>query len=91
MTDHKPLTAILGSKKGIPPLATAQLQRWAWTLSAYKYEIEFRPTDKHCNVGSLSHIILNEILPNDNSLDPGIFDLSQMEALRVTTGHSFPN
>ena len=36
MTDHKPLTAILGPKKGIPPLAAARLQQWAWILSAYK-------------------------------------------------------
>ncbi len=30
VTDHKPLTAILGPKKGIPSLAAARLQRWAW-------------------------------------------------------------
>ena len=33
VTDHKPLITILGPKKGIPPLAAARLQRWAWTLS----------------------------------------------------------
>jgi hypothetical protein len=49
ITDHKPLTAILGPKKGIPPLAAARLQRWAWILSAYKYDIEFRPTGEHGN------------------------------------------
>ena len=35
ITDHKPLTAILGAKKGIPSLAAARLQRWAVLLSAY--------------------------------------------------------
>ncbi len=39
VTDHKPLTAIFGSKKGIPSLATTRLQRWALLLSAYSYEI----------------------------------------------------
>ena len=39
LTDHKPLTAILGSKKRIPSLAAARLQRWALLLSAYDYEI----------------------------------------------------
>ena len=29
ITDHKPLTGIFGSKKGIPSLAAARLQRWA--------------------------------------------------------------
>lgn len=34
ITDHKPLTAILGSKKGIPSLAATRLQRSALLLSA---------------------------------------------------------
>ena len=33
ITDHKPLTAIFGSKKGIPTLAAARLQRWPLLLS----------------------------------------------------------
>ena len=36
ITDHKPLTAIFGPKKGIPTLAAARLQRWALLLSAYQ-------------------------------------------------------
>ena len=48
-TDHKPLTAILGPKQGIPPLAAARLQRWAILLSAYTYDIEFKPTTAHSN------------------------------------------
>ena len=43
-TDHKPLTAILGPKKGVPTLAAARLQRWALILSAYDYDIVFKPT-----------------------------------------------
>ena len=35
ITDHNPLTTILGSKKGIPSLAATRLQRWAILLSAY--------------------------------------------------------
>ena len=29
ITDHKPLTTILGPKKGVPAVAAARLQRWA--------------------------------------------------------------
>ena len=43
VTDHKPLTTLLGPKKSIPPLAAARLQRWALLLSAYSYEIEWKP------------------------------------------------
>ena len=35
VTDHKPLTAILGPKEGIPSLAAARLQRWAILLTGY--------------------------------------------------------
>ena len=28
VTDHKPLTSILGPKKGVPAVAAARLQRW---------------------------------------------------------------
>ena len=35
VTDNKPLSAILGPKKGIPILAASRLQRWAILLSAY--------------------------------------------------------
>ena len=58
VTDHKPLITILGPKKGIPPLAAARLQRWAWTLSAYLYDIEFRSTGAHANADGLSRLPL---------------------------------
>ena len=41
VTDHKPLTTIFGSKKGIPTVTAARLQRWAILLMAYQYQIEF--------------------------------------------------
>ena len=84
MTDHKPLTSILGPKKGIPSLAAARLQRWAWILSAYHYEIEFRPTGEHANADGLSHLPLEGITPPSTDSDPRIFNISQMEALPVT-------
>lgn len=42
ITDHKPLQTILGQKTGIPPIAAARLQRWAVTLSAYKYSLVYK-------------------------------------------------
>ena len=58
ITDHKPLTTILGPKQGIPPVAAARMQRWALLLSAYSYSIKFRPTEAHCNADGLSRIPL---------------------------------
>ena len=58
---HKPLTTIFGHKKGIPAVAAARLQRWAVKLSAYNYQIEFRPTREHSNADGLSRLPLNYI------------------------------
>jgi hypothetical protein len=41
--DHRPLLKILGPHIGVPTLAAARLQRLALILSAYNYEIEYKP------------------------------------------------
>ncbi|XP_033729753.1 uncharacterized protein K02A2.6-like [Pecten maximus] len=60
LTDHKPLTTILGPKKGIPVLAASRLQRWAIQLSAYQFDIKFRSTDKNGNADVLSRFPMKE-------------------------------
>ena len=61
LTDHKPLTTILSPKASLPALAAARLQRWAIILSAYQYEVEFRPTQQHGNADGLSRLpLINE-------------------------------
>ena len=60
VSEHKLLTTILGPKRGIPPLATARLQRWAYTLSAYSYTIKFRPTTEHANADGLPRLPLRK-------------------------------
>ena len=81
VTDHKPLTTILGPKKGIPPLAAARLQRWALQLSAYSYEIEFKPTRQHSNADGLSRLPLSNQQPPPASCT---FSIGQIMALPVT-------
>ena len=39
VTDHKPLTTLISLSRGVPPLVTGHLQRRAWLLSAYSYNI----------------------------------------------------
>ena len=60
LTDHKPLTVILGPKNGIPVLAASRLQRWAVQLSAYHYDIKYRSTDRNSNADMLSRFPLPE-------------------------------
>ena len=54
VTDHKPLMAILGSKKTLPTLAAARLQRWAILLLGYQYDLEFRTSAQHSNADCFS-------------------------------------
>ena len=86
-TDHKPLTAIFGSKKGIPAMAAARLQRWAIQLASYRYEIKFRPTQEHANADGLSRLPLEENNLKGHYAEPGIFMVSQIECLPVTSTH----
>ena len=82
VTDRKPLTTILGPKKGIPALSAARMQRWALLLSAYTYDIRFHPTQAHGNADGLSHLPVRE----DQSCTPDIamvFNIAQLDALPV--------
>ena len=76
LTDHKPLLSILGSKQGIPPLATAKLQRLAITLSAYTYDIVFKPTQAHSNIDALSRLPLPKT--DTTPSGPTEFNVSQI-------------
>ena len=84
ITDHKPLLAILGPKKGIPALAAARLQRWAILLSAYTYEIKFKPTQDHANADGLSRLPLPGF-PTATPETASIFNISQIEAIPITS------
>ena len=85
VTDHKPLTTLLGPKKSIPPLAAARQQRWALLLSAYTYEIEWKPTREHANADGLSQLPLQGEKPEcQSSTADTAFVIGQVQALPVT-------
>ena len=86
VTDHKPLVSILGPKSHIPPLAAARFQRWAILLSAYRYDVEFRSTAKHCNADGLSRLPL-PTPESDEISTAALVNLMQIDALPVTRHH----
>lgn len=83
VTDHKPLTAIFGPKRGVPALAAARLQRWAVQLSAYDYNIEFRTTAKHANADGLSRLPLTGGIYTEEGAEVRVFQVRQLEALPI--------
>lgn len=40
-TDHKPLVTLFGENKGLPIMAAARIQRWAFILSGFDYSIQY--------------------------------------------------
>ena len=60
-TDHKPLVGLFGEKKGVSPQASPRVQRWALTLAAYEYEIQYKAGITNGNADALSRLPLPEI------------------------------
>ena len=81
VTDHKPLTTVLGPKSGIPTLAAARLQRWALLLAAYQYDIEYRSTEKHANADCLSRLPIQCEKSNEGVDEAKLINLLQIESL----------
>ncbi|CAH8498480.1 unnamed protein product [Schistosoma intercalatum] len=57
LTDHKPLIAIFGSKKGIPVYTANRLQRWATMLLSYDFNIKYQSTNTIGQADALSRLI----------------------------------
>jgi len=87
ITDHLPLTTILGGKKGIASIAAAKMQKWGLLLSAYHYNIEFKPTKSHANADCLSRIPFTYNSAVGNPHDVTLFNVYQIASLPVTEVH----
>ena len=60
-TDHKPLLRLFDESRETPKLASARIQRWALTLSAYDYRIVYRPGRNLLNADALSRLPLPDL------------------------------
>ena len=82
-SDHKPLEHIFSSTRPTPSLASARIQHWALTLSAYNYQIQYKPGKDNSNADALSRLPLPES-PTSVPL-PGetIFLMDTLETLPV--------
>ena len=87
VTDHKPLLAILGPKAGIPSVAAARMQRWAFLLSAYQYDIIFKPTAEHCNADGLSRLPQGQPPQTELPSEVTMFNIGQIHTLPISASH----
>ncbi|RXN16546.1 putative protein K02A2.6-like protein [Labeo rohita] len=83
LTDHRPLTTILGPHTGIPSLAASRMQRWALLLSAHTYEIRYRKAELHANADGLSRLPLPVTCLESKQKD--IFYFEQVKMAPVTS------
>nr|XP_039270990.1 uncharacterized protein K02A2.6-like [Styela clava] len=86
VTDHRPLTSIFHPNKGIPATTAARLQRYALFLAGLDYEIEFKPTAKHCNADGLSRMPLQaqENETEDDITDATVNSFAICDSLPIT-------
>ena len=85
-THHKPLTAIVGLKRGVPAMAAARLQRWAMILSGYSYEIVYRKETDLRHTDAFSRLPTpQEMGAETSSKDEGIFHFSLVDEWPVTS------
>lgn len=61
-SDHRPLEHLFSETKSIPMMASARIQRWALTLSAYDYSIIYKPGKEHANADLLSRLPLPDTI-----------------------------
>lgn len=68
-TDHKPLTSIFGSKKGLPQMAASRVQRWAVFLAGYDFQIKHIKGKDNAPADSLSRVLskFRESIKNDDA------------------------
>ena len=87
-SDHKPLQYLLGEKKGIPSMASARVQRWALTLSAYDYKVQYVPGKEHANADLLSRLPLPEQPKEIPMPEELVLLLETMEFLQLLSSKS---
>ena len=95
-SDHKPLQYLLNETKPVPTMASARIQRWALTLSAYDYVISYKPGEQHANADISSHLPLPDAptsvpTPGDTAFLMDALENSQVTAanIKMWTNHFY--
>ena len=87
LSDHQPHKYLFSELRQVPVMASSRIQRWALTLSAYDYTIQFCPGSKLANADALSRVPLPEspsAVPDPGNL---VFLVNHLSETIVTAGH----
>ena len=60
-SEHRPLMYTFYEAKAMPLMASARIQCWALTLSAYTYTIQYKAGKEHANEDGLSRLPLEDV------------------------------
>ena len=82
-SDHKPLQHIFSETRPIPTLASARIQRWALTLSAYNYKIQYKPGKDNSNADVLNRLPLPDCPSTETLPGETIFLLDTLQSSPV--------
>ena len=87
LSDHQAIQHCFSEHCPIPPLASAQIKRWALTLSVYDDAIFYKPRPQHTNADILSRLPLLEI-PTDTP-EPAelVFMMETLQGFPVNVKH----
>ena len=86
-SDHKPLMYIFDESKAVPLMASARIQRWALTLSAYTYTIQYKAGKDHANADGLSRLPLEDAPPEVPRPAETILLMDHLAASPVSASH----
>lgn len=89
-TDHKPLLAIFGAKRGIPAHSANRLQRWALILMAYDFTIQYVSTNSFGYADVLSRLINQQIPPDEEFVIASVKIESSINQVIQQTVDLFP-
>ena len=84
LPDHKPLKHLFDYSRPVPVMASVGIQRWALTLSAYQYNIEYKPGSTHANADGFSRLPLPETPTNVPLPGETILLMESLHTLPVT-------
>ena len=91
VADHKPLESLFNEEKATQPTVAARIQRWALTLAAYNYSIEYKPGPEHANADSLSRLPLplspsTTLLPAETVSAMELLNSTPVSVIEIRTG-----